>query len=214
MLENRYDRRFILKKEEFVRQVNQENKSFFLKAYKNLIKTDDGFELKPVIEEEENGKIRFLSQYDLMDYTNHNCYCCEYFRDLGRFTECEFCSKLLKFNPPTFFKSNCINHCDAYSPIPVMSIIKTESDMIDFIEKTRNTFNCPEEYEEYFGFKRRWDEATGDISETTREYYNRGGKFTKIPDKYPCVIYFSVMDFNTRIKSPSDDHIQWIYIGE
>lgn len=203
-----------MKKEKFVHPADYENRNFLLKKYRNLIKTNSGFELAPVVKKDENGKFIFLSEYDFTDSLNHNCYCCEYFRDLGRFTECEFCSKLLKFKYPAFFRSDCINHCDAYSPIPVMSIIKTESDMIDFIEKARNTFDCPEEYEEYFGFKRNWDEATGDILETTREYYERGGKFTKIPNKYPCVIYFSMMDYNTRIISPSDDHIQWIYIGE
>lgn len=204
-----------MEKDEFTYQIDQENRNFFLKAYKNLIKTDNGFELFPVVEEDENGKFRFLSEYDLMDFVNHNCNDCMYARNVGsNFIECEFCSKLLKFNPPTFFKSNCINHCDAYSPIPVMNIIKTEYDMVDFIEKVKNTFLCPEDYEEYFGFKRNWDEATGDILETTREYYERGGKFTKIPDKYPCVVYFSQVDFDVHVVPKKDNHLKWIYIGE
>ena len=73
--------------------------------------------------------------------------------------------------------------------------------MVDFIEKTKSFFECPEKYESYFGFERRWDEETGEILETTKEYYDRDGKFNNIPDKFPCVIYFGVVDFDgERIK--------------
>ena len=42
----------------------------------------------------------------------------------------------------------------------------------------------------YFGFTPKVNEDTGEILETIREYYERGGEFTNIPDKYPCMIYF------------------------
>ena len=203
-----------MEEEKFIHPVDQENRSFFLNSYKNLIKTDNGFELQPVVEEDENGKFRFLGEYDLMDYCNHDCWYCKYFIDRGKFKECEFCTKLLKFDTPKFFVASCINHCDVYTPIQAMNIIKTESDMIDFIEKVKNVFCCPEDYEDYFGLERNWDEETGDILETTREYYKRGGKFTKIPDKYPCVICFSLIDFCRRSLSSLNNQLQWIYIGE
>ena len=67
-------------------------------------------------------------------------------------------------------------------------------------------------YESYFGFERKWNEETGQILETTREYYDRGGKFTNIPDKYPCVIYFGVVDFEATM--PNKERLEWTYIGE
>ena len=71
-----------------------------------------------------------------------------------------------------------------------MTMIRSKDEMIKFIEQTENFFGCPEDYERFYGLERRWDEETGKIQETTREYYNRGGCFKNIPDKYPCVIYF------------------------
>ena len=85
-----------------------------------------------------------------------------------------------------------------------MNIIKSIDEMIEFIEKTANFFGSPEEYEEYYGFERNWNEETGEILETVRDYYNRGGVFTNIPTKYPCVIRF---DWNC------EDDLEWIYIG-
>ena len=45
-----------------------------------------------------------------------------------------------------------------------------------------------------------------------REYYNRSGKFENIPDKYPCVIYFSYVNL-MNVHCDNDD-LLWIYIGE
>ena len=83
--------------------------------------------------------------------------------------------------------------------------------MVRFIEKTENFFGCPEDYESYYGFERIWDEeGDGSVLESTREYYDRGGNFTNIPDKYPCAIYFGKIDEDC-IRS---DQLKWIYIGE
>ena len=84
--------------------------------------------------------------------------------------------------------------------------------MIEFVENTENFFNCPEEYEDYFGIERKWDEGSGDILETTREYYDRGGRFTNIPDKFPCVIYFGIVDFNAE--RPNIEKLDWMYMGD
>ena len=84
--------------------------------------------------------------------------------------------------------------------------------MIEFIEKTEHFFNCPEVYESYFGFERKWDEETGEILETTREYYDRVGQFTIFFDKYPCGIYFGVGDFEATM--PKIEKLDWIYVGE
>ena len=81
----------------------------------------------------------------------------------------------------------------------------------DFDEKTENFFSSPEAYEEYYGFQRNWNEETGEILESVREYYNRGGKFTELPEKYPCVVYFSYCDIDNM--SYKQDGLKWIYIG-
>ena len=81
--------------------------------------------------------------------------------------------------------------------------------MVKFIEMVKNRFKCPEDCEKYFGFSPNVDDDTGKVLETIREYYKRGGKFTNIPNKYPCVIYFPIDNIiNIRKK------LEWIYIGE
>ena len=83
--------------------------------------------------------------------------------------------------------------------------------MINFVEKSENFFGSPEEYEEYYGFQRNWNEETGEILESVREYYNRGGRFTELPEQYPCVVYFSYCDIDNM--SHEQDGLKWIYIG-
>ena len=68
-----------------------------------------------------------------------------------------------------FIPCHWTGNCDAYSPIYPLNIIKSKNQMVDFIEKTKSFFECPEKYESYFGFERRWDEETGEILETTKE---------------------------------------------
>lgn len=102
--------------------------------------------------------------------------------------------------------------CDAYTPIGSLVVVRTKDEMIDFIDKSKNFFGCPEDYEYYFGFERKWNESTGEIIETVREYYNRGGEFTKIPDKYPSAIYFPYGDVSND--SYESTKFQWIYIGD
>ena len=123
---------------------------------------------------------------------------------------CLIRTKLEKCSENHYIPCRWTGNCDAYSPVFPLNIIKSENEMIEFIEKTENFFGCPEEYENYFGFERKWDEGSGDILETTREYYDRGGKFTNIPNQYPCVIYFGVVDFDGgRMR---DEKLDWIYI--
>ena len=104
------------------------------------------------------------------------------------------------------------NLCDAFTPVYPLNVIHSEEEMIQFIEKTENFFGCVEEYEAYYGFERKWDEETGEVLETVREYYNRSGKFENIPDKYPCVIYFAYVNL-MNVHCDNDD-LLWIYIGE
>ena len=39
--------------------------------------------------------------------------------------------------------------------------------------------------------------------------FDRGGDFANIPDKFPCIIYFGIID-DDCVRS---DHLKWLYIG-
>ena len=186
------------------------NRDYFLNLYRNIIKTDDGYCLQKVYEEDENGGIRQTSKSKSNLNKNQfskNCYCCTYSNN----ENCLLRTKLEKCPENSYIPCHWTENCDAYSPVFPLNIIKSENEMIEFIEKTEHFFRCPEEYEDYFGFERKWDEGNGAILETTREYCDRGGSFINIPDKFPCVIYFGVVDFDGgRMR---DEKLDWIYIG-
>ena len=188
---------------------NDPNRDYFLNLYKNIIKTDNGYSLQKVCEEDENGNIKQTSESEANPNKNQfskNCYRCTYSDN----ENCLLRTKLEKCPESNYIPCWWTGNCDAYSPVYPLNIIKSENEMIEFIEKTEHFFDCPEKYESYFGFERKWDEETGEILETTREYYDRGGRFTNIPDKYPCVIYFGVMDFaGGRMRN---EQLDWIYI--
>lgn len=190
---------------------NDPNRDFFLNRYRNIVKTDSGYILEKVYEEDENGIIRQTSENKTNLNDNElskNCYRCTYSDN----ESCLLRTRLENCPDNHYIHFHWVGKCDVYSPIFPLNIIKSENEMIDFVEKTENFFGSPESYESYFGFERKWDEETGRILETTREYYDRGGRFTNIPDKFPCVIYFGVVDFDGgRMR---DDKLDWIYIGE
>ena len=184
------------------------NKNFFLNIYKNIIKTDSGYSLQKAYEEDEDGNIRETSESRSNENNNSfdkHCFCCMH-RDNEA---CMIRSVLENCSDNSFIPYRWVGKCDAYHPINPLNIIKSEEDMIDFMENTERFFGCPEEYEDYYGFKRKYDEETGEILETTREYYDRGGSFKNIPDKFPSVIYFDVVEYDRSIGWKLD----WIYIG-
>ena len=190
---------------------NDPNRDYFLNLHRDIVKKENGYCLQKVYEEDNEGNIREIADSKSNKNENQfskNCYCCTYSDN----ENCLLRSKLEGCSENNFIPCHWTGNCDAYSPMYPLNIIKTESEMIDFIEKTKSFFKCPEEYESYFGFERQWDEETGQILESTREYYDRVGKFDNIPDKYPCVIYFGIVDFDgNRI---NDEKLDWIYIGE
>lgn len=187
------------------------NRNYFLNLHKNIIKKDDDYYLQKVYEEDESGNIRQVQESRFIKNENQfskNCYCCTYSEN----ESCLLRTKLEGFSENSFIPCCWTRNCDAYSPIYPLNIIKSENEMIDFIEKAKGFFKCPEEYESYFGFERKWDEGTGEILETTKEYYDRGGRFNNIPDKFPCVIYFGIVDFDGE--RMSNKKLDWIYVGE
>lgn len=189
---------------------NDPNKDYFINLHRNIVKTDSGYCLQRVYEEYKDGTLRKTSESETNPNKNElskNCYRCTYSDN----ENCLLRTKLEKCPENSYIPCHWTGNCDAYSPVYPLNIIKSENEMIEFIEKTEHFFDCPEEYESYFGFERKWDEGTGQILETTREYYDRGGSFTNIPNKFPCVIYFGVVDFEAA--SPNIEKLDWIDIG-
>lgn len=188
---------------------NDPNRNYFLNHYRNIVKKDDSYILQVVYEEDENGIIIQTSESKTNPNKNaysKNCYRCTYSND-------EVCMLRTRLeNCGYYFPCHWVGNCDAYTPVYPLNIIKSENEMIEFIENAENFFDCPEEYEAYFGFERKWDEETGEILETVREYYDKGGRFTNIPNKFPCVIYFGILDFDGR--RMRNEKLDWIYIGQ
>ena len=186
------------------------NRNFFLHDFKNIVKTDTGYKLQQVYREVSDDEIIETEESKNNpndNYHTKNCGFCVHGDNYGK-----WCSlrKRLENKPSNHTSySHWVNKCDAYEPIDILTLISSKEDMIQFVVKAEGFFQCPEDYEYYFGFERNWNEETGDILETTKEYYNRGGQFSKIPDKFPCVIYFGQID-DERIRS---DKLEWIYIG-
>ena len=188
---------------------NDQNRDYFLNLHRNIIKTDDGYCLQKTYEEDENGNIKQTPESKTNSNKNQfskNCYRCTYSDN----ESCLLRTKLEKCPENSYIPCHWTGKCEAYSPIFPLNIIKSENELIEFIEMAEHFFRCPEEYEDYFGFERKWDEGTGEILESTREYYDRGGRFINVPDKFPCVIYFGVVDFDGgRMR---DEKLDWIYI--
>lgn len=170
----------------------------------NIIKDGDDYKLQNNYYEDGD---RVIAVIPYEDGDNHICQLCRHFILTNKSTcsgYCEIYNKLLNLSEHQFVYTGRVINCAAYDKVERMNIIHSLDDMIAFIERVQNFFGCPEDYESYFGFTRNWDEETGEILETVREYYNRGGKFTNIPTEYPCVIRF---DWDC------EDDLEWIYIG-
>lgn len=190
---------------------SKENQDFYVNCLRNIIKTSDGnYELQPVYE--LVGDEIFESESNKNNPTNKdekNCYICVHHDSCNN---CLIRTKLENLPHNYYIQDHWQNKCDAYTPVHALNIIHSEEEMIEFIEKVENFFDSPESYEWYFGFERAYDEERNEFMETIREYYDRGGKFTNIPGKYPCVIYFSYGDVSNSYFKETD--LQWIYIGK
>lgn len=174
---------------------DKENKKFFINKFKNIIMTNDIYRLQDVfrsyekdqnilIETRENHKNK--TDNGLFSAKEKDCTLC--IHCMGYY--CNILDELFTMPENCHKRITMVNNCDAYYPLDHLNIIKSKDEMIKFIELTENFFSSEEDYEEYYGFARRFDEETGKIIETVREYYLRGGNFENIPNKFPCVIYF------------------------
>ena len=180
---------------------------FFLNLYKDIVRTEDGYRLQKTWEEGENGKLQRTSEHKNNPNQNEftkNCARCIHYIEFCGTNKCVIRTSLENCPANSFIPSSWVANCDAYEPVFPLNIVESEKEMVNFIDKVCNFFGCPEDYEAYFGFERKWDEATGDILETVKEYYDRGGEFKDIPERYPCVVDFDV----------NKKQLDWIYIGE
>ena len=186
------------------------NHDFMIHDLKNIVKTDKGYKLQDVYTVKNNCIVSTEeNKNNPVDKNDHNCYICIYHDSCDN---CLMRTRLENLPKNQYIPDHYQNKCDAYSPIGALNIIRSKDEMINFVEKTENFFSCPEDYEIYFGFERNCDEETGKIMESVREYYNRGGEFTNIPNKYPCVVYFPYGDISND--SYNQTELQWIYIGD
>ena len=183
----------------------------YLLCLRNIVKTENGYILQKVWKENENGEIVETPENKSNSNMNgflKNCYLCIH----NRGEDCLLRTKLENASENHYYPTYYTYKCDAFDPVLKLNLIHDEEEMIRFIEKTENFFTA-ENYESYYGFERLWNEETGDILETVREYYNRGGKFRNIPTKYPAVIFFGLADIDEEYTYHPDSTLKWIFVG-
>lgn len=194
-----------------MKTLSNQNRNYML-GLRNIVKTEDGYILQKAYEENEDGEIIETQENKNNENPNgffKNCYLCVH----NRGKDCLLRTKLENVPHGHYYPNYYTYKCDAYEPVDQLNLIHDEEEMIRFIEKTENFFSL-ENYESYYGFERLWDEETGDILETVREYYNRGGKFKNIPTKYPAVIFFGLADIDEEYVCHPDSILKWIYVGD
>lgn len=70
----------------------------------------------------------------------------------------------------------------------MFKIIKDYEQYKQFIQSTFDDFGCPEEWEDFFDFKLKWNEETGELLETIEEYQ---GIIRNCPESFPCVLWYT-----------------------
>lgn len=157
----------------------------------NIVAVDGEYKLQKAFKLNEDSRVEETEESILFGKEQKNCYRCVHSSYVGQgHYSCDINNKLRNVKKGHIMYDTNVWKCQARKVIEKLNIIKSEKEMIDFICDVKNFFDDIEFYEGYFGFELRWNEDTGEILETVREYYNRGGEFSQIPDKYPCAIYF------------------------
>lgn len=189
----------------------RDNINFLLNKYKDIVRNDDGsFRLAHrCIHGDNDSYVKFIDTgvHDHNEF-EHNCYKCKYCELNHPFNICSIRTNLENIQSNIKIPTHYVANCDAYNQIECLNIIRNKREMINFIEMVQQYLGSFEDCEKYFGFSPNVDDDTGEVLETVIEYYERGGEFNNIPDKYPCVIYFPIDDINILKK------LEWIYIGE
>lgn len=174
----------------------------FVREMKNIVRNGDHYELQNnfFIDEDGNGKLHVI-----YGEQTSNCLLCSRYVPCGDSQPSGYCDVLtalmgdreyigLRYVVDGVECPDCghVVQCDAFDEVKPLNIIRSFDDMVTFIERTYNFFPCVEMFEEYFGFVLLYDEETGEILESVRDYANRGGAFEKIPTQFPAVIRFDI----------------------
>lgn len=172
--------------------MNKDERDVLL-GMQSITKTEKGYELQAAYNEED-GKIKPVVPYQ--DRDTHDCFQCAHFRWITAcdgncliYENLQNSSKDVSLWGNVAWARNIVN-CAAYDRVYRINVINSLDEMITFIKRSRGNFSCIEDFEDYYGFQRAFDEDTGEILETIDEYYQSGKRFDKTPDKYPSVIYF------------------------
>ena len=65
------------------------------------------------------------------------------------------------------------------------------SDFIQFVNDTKEDFDCVENWEYNFGFQLNWNKDTGEILETLDEWLQtKNNRMKYEPNSYPCTCYY------------------------
>lgn len=65
------------------------------------------------------------------------------------------------------------------------------SDFIQFVNDTKEDFDCVEDWEYNFGFQLNWNKDTGEILETLDEWsQDKNNQMKYEPNSYPCTCYY------------------------
>ena len=172
---------------------------YYISQTKNILKGKEGYHIESVFEPDGENYVVKNGEIDvdvLSNVVGSRCYNCSHACEFHHSLHCDIIHRILGcewYSLAT--RCNKVYKCEAYDEVCRINCIVSEQEMVDFISKTENFFQCPEDYEAYFGFERQFDEETGEVLETTQEYYKRGGKFKNIPTNYPVIVVF---DYNVK----------------
>lgn len=190
-----------------------ENKNFLVNKYRDIVENEDGsYRLEPIYKFDENGELKFTGHKANKDNELcKRCWRCIYHEEYDYRKICSLRKKIENIPRDIIVYSSCIASCDAENVVEPLCIIRSMDEMITYIERAECMFKCPDDYDEYFGMKRKFNETKGEYVETVREYYKCGGKFRKIPDRFPVVVFFDLAMSGVDVF----DHcgLEWIYIG-
>ncbi len=192
--------------------INDTNKKFLVNGYRDIVKNEDGtYNLEPIYELDENNELKYTGRKANNDNElDKRCWRCVHHFGNDFNPDCLLRTKM--DNLPENIHSRCssVANCDGEDVVEPFCIIHSMDEMFNYIEKAQCMFVDLDSYEDYFGMKRKLDEED-EYAETVREYYEHGGKFKGIPDKYPVVIFFDLAMSGIDIY----DHwgLEWIYIG-
>lgn len=65
------------------------------------------------------------------------------------------------------------------------------NDFIQFVNDTKEDFDCVENWEYNFGFQLNWNKDTGEILETLDEWLqDKNNRMKYEPNSYPCTCYY------------------------